>query len=205
MLAVKTENINVGIETENDLTFSEVLTSTSRRSIIPTFGSSDAAILTQESVKPPMAPLAPMITLRPPPAVLLALASSNATSRDTASRDEAEDALESSTTELTEDDVKTSNDAISAATLSQEAEMSVTLASKTLTSWEVDVDDIADRPFSSIDDAYLEVQEATFDAGHQKDVNSSRSVDTSKPSIYRSLTDEPVDGRVRRSSGAVDA
>jgi hypothetical protein len=190
--------------TENESSLSGVLSYSSVNPSVPTFGSSDAAILTKEVVQPPLAPIAPLaspaITLRPPPAVLIALAASNAIESE-----EVESALESSTTELTEDDVKTARDAILAATLSQEAEISGTLASNTLTAWEVDVDVTEVGPLTSTNDDYVEVQEAIFDAGYRKIVKSSGTVIRATPMPPMSLVKEPIDVHVRRGSGAVDA
>ena len=199
LTTVLTESRNV--DTENEPSLSGVLSSTSLSSSVPTFGSSDAAILTKEVVQPPLAPIAPLaspaMTIRPPPAVLLALAASNAIESE-----EVESALESSTTELTEDDVKTARDAISAATLSQETEMNVIRASNTLTAWDVDVDD---KPLTLTNDEHVEDQEAIFDAGYRKIVNSSGTVRRAAPSPPMSLIQETIDGHVRRGSGSVDA
>ena len=195
ILAVTTELRD--FKTENDSALSGVLSSNSTNSIVPKFGSSDAAILTQESFIPP---IAPTTTLRPPPAVLLALAAANAISRE-----EAEDAHESSLTELTEAEVNTARKAISAAALYQETEMGLALERNTVTAWEADVDDSEVRQLTAIDDAFLEDQEATFDAGYRKVIGSSGFVvQIPSPSTVL-LIEEPVDGRMRRSSGAVDA
>ena len=203
LTTVLTESRGVD-NTENEPSLSGVLSSTSVNSSVPTFGSSDAAILTKEVVQPPLAPIAPLaspaITLRPPPAVLLALAASNAIESE-----EVESALESSTTERTEDDVKTARDAILAATLSQEAEMNVILASNTLTAWEVDVYVTEVGPLTSTNDDYVELQEAIFDAGYRKIVKSSGTVIRATPMPPMSLVEEPIDIHVRRGSGAVDA
>jgi WD40 repeat protein len=200
LTTVLTESRGIN-NTENESSLSGVLSSSSVNSSIPTFGSSDAAILTKEVVQPPLAPIAllasPAITLRPPPAVLIALAASNAIESE-----EVESALESSTKELTEDDVKTARDAISAATLSQETEMNGALESNTLTAWEVDVDD---KPLTLTNDEHLEDQEATFDAGYRKIVNSSGTVIREPPSSIASLSEDPIDVHVRRGSGTVDA
>jgi len=83
--------------------------------------------------------------------------------------------------------------------------MIATLASNTSTAWEVDVDEKEGRPSTAIDDTYLEDQETTFDAGYRKVIGSSGSVVQTPPPSTVLLIEEPVDGRMRRSSGAVDA
>lgn len=157
------------------------------------FSSSGAEILVRESAIPPTAPLVSSSSVRPPPAVLLALAAANAAALE---------ALEVSNCESSHADNVKARQFSSTAT--EEAEMIEALATNTSSAWG---EEIIDEPIlsSMCNDETEEEGSTTFDAGHRKIINSHGLVNRAihpQPSTH---PEEALLVRVRRSSGAVDA
>jgi len=186
LITMKTRHINTA-ESINNTT--EVINRS--KSILMEFVSGDAATPFFESALPPTAPVNTS-GLRPPPAVLLALAASEINSSD-----DLETSMASS------GEVKPSK-SISVDTAAEEAEIVYALSSNTLSAWEEDNMILHDTIVGMMsNDAEVEEgygDEATFDAGFRK--NSSTQAVVNPPSTH---SGELLEARVRRNSGAVDA
>jgi WD40 repeat protein len=192
LIAIETGDINA---TESINNTTDVINRP--QSIFSEFVSRDATKPSSESALPPSAP-GNTLGLRPPPAVLLALAASKKTSSD---------ALETST-ESSESDVK-ARKSISVDTAAQEAEVKVALSSNTLSAWEEDNMILQDNNVGTMsDDIAVDKEDdkvATFDAGYRKNANPSSSVTRANVNPPSTLSGEALEVRVRRNSGAVDA
>ena len=138
-----------------------------------------------------------MITssLRPPPTILLALA---------ASKENSSYVLEMSI-ESSVGKVKASK-SISVDTAAQEAEVTDTPSSNTLSAWEEDNMILQDNNVGTTSDDIAvdkeDNKEATFDAGYRKNANSSASI---KRAFVNPPSGDALEVRARRNSGAVDA
>jgi len=192
LIAIETGDINAA-ESINNTT--EVINRP--QSIFSKFVSGDATNPFSESALPPSAPVN-TLGLRPPPAVLLALAASKKTSSD---------ALETST-ESSESDVKASK-SISVDTAAQEAEVKVALSRNTLSAWEIDNMILEDNNVGTMSDDIAvdkaDDEEATFDAGYRKNSNSSASMTGALINPPSTHAGEALEVCARRNSGAVDA
>jgi WD40 repeat protein len=160
--------------------------------IMTEFVSGDAATPFFESALPATSPVNTS-GLKPPPAVLLALAASKTTSSY-----DLETSIESS-----EKDVNASK-SMSVDTAAQEAEIRDSLSSNTLSAWENDNMILHDTNVGTMsnDSAVDEVkgEEATFDAGFLKKTNPSGLVIRAHINPLSTHSGETLEVRVRRSS-----
>jgi len=184
-IAIETSDINITESIENI---------NHTQSNLTEFVSGDAALISSESVLPPPAPVN-TLGLRPPPAVLLALAASKATSLDAL-----EISIESSGGEVN------ACKSLSTDTAAQEAEVKDALSSNTLSAWEEDNMILHDINVGTMtNDAEVEGVEATFDARFRKNTNPCGSVIRPHDNPLSTHLGEELEVRVRRNSSSVDA
>jgi WD40 repeat protein len=155
------------------------------------FVSGDSTTPFFESALPSSAPVN-FLGLRPPPAVLLALAASKTTPSDD----------EVTSIESSEKDVKASK-SISVDTVAQEPEVKDALSSNTSSAWEEENMILHDTNAGAMsNDAEVDEGEgnSTFDAGFRKKTNPSVSVTRAHINPQSSHSGEALEVRIRRSS-----